>query len=149
MSEISKGMLALRKSNGRAERIVVGGDTFYFRKLTIAMEEELDLIIKNNQDETLKMPEQPAENSEEAVIRKWANDMLEFKQRSNKVFRNLTAEIMRYVLLDEGDKPLFTPEDDIFADLDNVYAATFFKAYNKFRNGAEVNPAVAEDKFPK
>lgn len=149
MSEISKGMLALRKSNGRAERIVVGGDTFYFRKLTIAMEEELDLIIKNNQDETLKMPEQPAENSEEAVIRKWANDMLEFKQRSNKVFRKLTAEIMRYVLLDEGDKPLFTPEDDIFADLDNVYAATFFKAYNKFRNGAEVNPAVAEDKFPK
>lgn len=149
MSEISKGMLALRKSNTRAERVVVGGDTFYFRKLTIAMEEELDLIIKNNQDETLKMPEQPAENSEEAVIRKWANDMLEFKQRSNKVFRNLTAEIMRYVLLDEGDKPLFTPEDDIFADLDNVYAATFFKAYNKFRNGAEVNPAVAEDKFPK
>lgn len=149
MSEISKGMLALRKSNTRAERVVVGGDTFYFRKLTIAMEEELDLIIKNNQDETLKMPEQPAENSEEAVIRKWANDMLEFKQRSNKVFRKLTAEIMRYVLLDEGDKPLFTPEDDIFADLDNVYAATFFKAYNKFRNGAEVNPAVAEDKFPK
>lgn len=149
MSEISKGMLALRKSNTRAERVVVGGDTFYFRKLTIAMEEELDLIIKNNQDETLKVPEQPAENSEEAVIRKWANDMLEFKQRSNKVFRKLTAEIMRYVLLDEGDKPLFTPEDDIFADLDNVYAATFFKAYNKFRNGAEVNPAVAEDKFPK
>ena len=147
MSEISKGMLALRKSNDRAERVVVDGNTFYFKKLTIAMEAELDRIIKDNQDDTLKPPERPADDSTDAVIKAWAEEMVAFKQKSDRAFRKLTAEIMKYILLDETDKPLFAPEDEVYENVNNVFAASFFKAYNQFRNGAEANPAAAEKRF--
>lgn len=148
MSEISKGMLALRRSNDRAERVVVGGDTFYFKKLTISMEEELDQIVKKNQDDTLKVPERPADDAKEADVRAWGEALVDYKLRAAKAFRKLTAEIMKYVLLDETDKPLFTEDDDVYGQLNNVFAENFFKAYNKFRSGAEVNPAKAEEKFP-
>lgn len=145
---ISKGMLALRRSNGRAENITVAGETFHFRKLTIGMEEDLDAIVKANQDDTLKVPEKPADDAGEDAFRAFGEAVVEYRQRAAKAFRKLTAEIMKYVLLDETDKPLFAPEDDVYGTLNNVYAENFFKAYSKFRQGAEVNPAQAEGRFP-
>ena len=145
--EISKGMAALRRNNIKSERISMGGEMFYFRKLTIDMEEALDRIVNEHQDKTLKMPERPAEDAAADVIEKFAADFIEFKQRSDKAFRKLTAEIMKYVLLDETDKPFFSPEDDVYSTLNNVYAANFFRAYNKFRNGAEAGTAEAEKRF--
>ena len=150
MSEvISKGMLALRRSNGKAERVVIGGETFYFKKLTIQMEEDLDRIVKENQDATLKVPVQPAEDADEEAVRGYVEQLTEYKQRAAKLFRKLTAEIMKYVLLDETDKAMFAPDDDVYNNLNNVYAENFFRAYTKFRQGAEVNPAAAEERFPK
>ena len=150
MSEtISKGMLALRKSNGRAERVTVGGETFYFKKLTIQMEEDIDRIVKENQDASLKVPEQPKEGADEDTIRGYVEALGDYKQKAAKLFRKLTAEIMKYVLLDETDKAMFDPDDDVYSNLNNVYAENFFRAYTKFRQGAEVNPAAAEDRFQK
>lgn len=146
---IGKGMLALQRSNAKAEKITVGGETFYFKKLTIAMEEDLDQIVKANQDDTLKVPEAPAEDADAASLRAYADALVEHKQRAAKAFRKLTAEIMKYVLLDDENKPLFAPEDEVYENLNNVYAECFFRAYSKFRQGAEVNPATAEDRFPK
>lgn len=146
---VSKGMLALRKSNQRGERVTIGGDTFCFKKLTIAMEDELDRIVKENQDETLKEPVRPADESDETAIRKYADEIVEFKQKAAKAFRKLTAEIMKFVLLDETDKPMFSADDPVFENLNNVYAENFFRAYRKFRQGAEGGPAQAEDRFPK
>ena len=147
MNEVSKGMAALRLSNQRAERVSVGGTMFYFRKLTINMEDELDAIVKANQDPTLKPPEKPADDAPDDVVAKWTDDFVEFKQRSAKSFRKLTAELMKYLLLDECDKPLFTAEDDVYGNLNNVYAENFFKAYSKFRNGVEAGAADPEKRF--
>ena len=150
MSEVvvSKGMAALRRSNQRAERIVINGETFFFKKLTIDMEDDLDMIVKSNQDPNLKPPKQPAEDSDTETIAKWTEEVVAFQQKSAKAFRKLTAELMKYLLLDESDKPLFDPEDDVYGNLNNVYAENFFRAYNKFRQGAEGVPASAEGKFP-
>jgi hypothetical protein len=146
---IGKGMLALQRSNAKAEKITIGGETFYFKKLTIAMEEELDRIVKENQDDTLKVPERPADDAGEEAFRAFADALIEHKQRAAKAFRKLTAEIMKYVLMDDENKPLFAPEDEVYENLNNVYAECFFRAYGKFRQGAEVNPATAEERFPK
>ena len=146
---IGKGMLALQRSNAKAEKITIGGETFYFKKLTIAMEEELDRIVKENQDDTLKVPERPADDAGEEAFRAFEDALIEYKQRAAKAFRKLTAEIMKYVLMDDENKPLFAPEDEVYENLNNVYAECFFRAYGKFRQGAEVNPATAEERFPK
>lgn len=148
MSEISKGMLALRKSREKPEKITMGGETFLFRKLTISMEDDLDAIVKANQDETLKEPAKPDEGADEATVRAFANAFVEHKQKAAKAFRKLTAEIMKYVLVDENLKPVFEEEDDVYGSLDNVYAENFFRAYARFRQGAEVSPAQAEGRFP-
>jgi len=147
MSEISKGMVALRRSNMKAEVVEIGGERFYFKRLTIAMEEELDRIVKANQDESLKPPIEPGKDADEEAQKAYAQAVVDFQQRAAKVFRKLTAEIMKYVLLDESDKPLFAPEDDVYENLNNVYAKKFFQAYTKFRNGAEASPAAAEKRF--
>ena len=149
VTEISKGMLALRRSNGRAERITINGETFYFKKLTIGMEEQLDQIVKDNQDDSIKMPERPADDAGEEAMKQYTDAFVDCKQRAAKAFRKLTAEIMKFVLLDEGDKPLFAPEDPVFENLNNVYAENFFRAYSKFRQGTEVSPAAAEERFQK
>lgn len=148
---VSKGVAALRKSNCKAERISMGGEMFYFKKLTIGMEEELDAIVKANQDLTLKAPERPAADANEESLRRYADDLSEYNQKSAKSFRRLTAEIMKYVLCDESDKPLFEPDDDVYSLLNNVYAENFFRAYSKFRTGvnAEAGSAAAEGRFPK
>ena len=147
MSEVSKGMAALRLSNQRAERVSVGGTMFFFRKLTIDMEDELDAIVKANQDPTLKPPEKPADDAGDDAVAKWTDDFVAFKQRSAKAFRKLTAELMKYLLLDESDKPLFSADDDVYGNLNNVYAENFFKAYTKFRQGAEAGVAETEKRF--
>ena len=147
MSEVSKGMAALRHSNQRAERVSVGGTMFFFRKLTIDMEDELDAIVKANQDPTLKPPEKPADDAGDVGVAKWTDDFVAFKQRSAKAFRKLTAELMKYLLLDESDKPLFSADDDVYGNLNNVYAENFFKAYTKFRQGAEAGVAETEKRF--
>ena len=148
MSEVvSKGMAALRRSNQRAERIKIGDDTFCFRKLTIDMEDALDAIVKANQDPSLKPPEKPADDAGDEAFVKWTEDFVEFKQKSAKVFRKLTADLMKYLLLDETDKPLFDENDDVYSNLNNVYAESFFKAYTKFRNGAEAGVADTERRF--
>ena len=148
MSEVvSKGMAALRLSNKRAERIQVNGTMFFFKKLTIDMEDEIDAIVKANQDPTLKPPEKPADNASDEEIAKWTDDFVAFKQKSAKAFRKLTAELMKYLLLDECDKPLFGADDDVYGNLNNVYAENFFKAYTKFRQGAEAGVAETEKRF--
>lgn len=149
MSEtISKGMLALRQNNAKGEKITVDGETFYFKKLTIDMEEQLDGIAKANQNPDLTPPEAPKDTTDRAAMLAFDNDLLTFKQESAKSFRKVTAEIMKYVLLDDNNKPLFDADDDVYSLLNNVYAEKFFKAYMKFRQGAEAGPAEAERRFP-
>ena len=133
---IGKGMLALQRSNAKAEKITIGGETFYFKKLTIAMEEELDRIVKENQDDTLKVPERPADDAGEEAFKAFSDALIDHKQRAAKAFRKLTAEIMKYVLVDENLKPVFEEEDDVYGGLDNVYAENFFRAYARFRQHA-------------
>ena len=48
--EISKGMVALRRSRTNAERIVIGNETFYFRRLTIDDEAKIDEIVARYQE---------------------------------------------------------------------------------------------------
>lgn len=148
MSEVvSKGMAALRLSNKRAERIQVNGVMFFFKKLTIDMEDEIDAIVKANQDPTLKPPEKLPDDASAADMEKWTDEFVAYKQKSAKVFRKLTAELMKYLMLDESDNPMFAPEDDVYGNLNNVYAETFHKAYLKFRQGAEAGVAETEKRF--
>ena len=148
---VSKGIATLRKSNTKAERISMGGEMFYFKKLTIGMEEELDKIVRDNQDLTLKAPKQPPADASEEVLLSYAEELAAYNQNSAKAFRRLTAEIMKYVLLDESNHPLFEADDDVYTLLNNVYAENFFRAYSKFRTGvnAEAGSAAAEARFQK
>lgn len=149
MSEVvSKGILALRRNNNKGEKITIDGETFYFKKLTIEMEEQLDDIAKSNQNRDIVVPEAPKDSEDKEAQRRFEDQLLSFKQENAKSFRKVTAEIMKYVLLDETDKPLFHPDDDVYPLLNNVYAEKFFKAYMKFRQGAEAGPAEAERRFP-
>lgn len=146
---VSKGMLALRRSKGKAERIVIGGDTFYFKKLTIDQEDEIEAIVKRHQDPDLKPPAQPEKDADEQTVAKYTEDFLAYRRKAEKNFRKLTADLMKFVLLDETDKQMFDPEDDVYGELDNVYAEKFFTAYGKFRQGAQAAAAEAEQRFPK
>ena len=149
MSEVvSKGLCALRKSNTSPERISVDGEMFYFKKLTIDMEDELDAIVKESQNPDLKPPERPAEDASFDAIRKFEEDVLAYRQEAAKSFRKLTAKIMMFVLTDEDGKPFFSPDDDVYGLLNNVYAEKFSRAYMKFRQGSEATPAAAETRFP-
>jgi hypothetical protein len=145
---VSKGMLALRRSNNAPLCIKEGGDSFWFKKLTIEMEEAISEIVRANQDDSLKAPEKPAEDADDAAWKAFGEAFLDFKTRSDRAFRKLTAEIMRYVLVDENGNPYFDDDDDVFSMLNNVYAKRFYDAYTKFRNGTEVTASEAEKKFP-
>ena len=144
----SKGLLALRKSNNSPERISVEGEMFFFKKLTISMEDELDAIVRENQSTELKPPAEPAPDASAEEVKAFQAAFLAYRQEAAKAFRRLTAKIMDYVLVDETGKPFFAPEDDIYGLLNNVYAEKFYKAYLKFRQGAEATPAAAEARFP-
>lgn len=149
MSEVvSKGLCALRKSNTSPERISVDGEMFYFKKLTIDMEDELDNIVKESQNPNLKPPERPAENADIEAVRAFEEAFLAYRQEAAKTFRQLTAKIMKFVLTDEAGKPFFDANDDVYGLLNNVYAEKFSRAYMKFRQGSEATPAAAEARFP-
>lgn len=146
---VSKGITALRRSTMRPERITVDGEMFYFRKLTIAQEEELDALIKANQRTDLIPPKEPEKDATVDQIRTYTEEVLAHRQETAKAFRKMTAEIMKFILCDETNSPFFSPEDDVLADLDNVYAEKFLKAYTTFRNGSEASAGGAEGRFPK
>lgn len=144
----SKGLLALRKSNSAPERISVDGEMFFFRKLTISMEDELDAIVRENQNTDLKPPADLSPEASAEEIKAFQSALLTYRQEAERSFRRLTAKIMAYVLVDETGKAFFSPDDDIYGLLNNVYAAKFYKAYLKFRQGSEATPAAAESRFP-
>ena len=146
---VSKGMLALRRSKSRAEKITVGGETFYFRKLTIDQEDHIEEIVKRHQDPSVKVPPQPEQGADQEAVAAYTEAFIAYKRNAERNFRRLTADLMKFCLLDETDKPMFEPEDDVYTELDNVYAEKFFTAYGKFRQGAQAAAAEAEQRFPK
>ena len=144
----SKGMRALRINNGKGVVLVEGGERFCFKKLTIQMEADLNKIVQANQDLSLKAPKEPPADAGEEALRDFSAAFLDFRQKSAEVYRRLTAEIMKYVLLEEAtNNPLFNVDDDVYSLLNNVYAENFFRAYSKFRQGSEATPAAAERRF--
>ena len=152
----SKGILALRVSKTKAERITVEGETFFFRRLTIGMEEQLELIVRANQRDDLVEPPLPVEGEDGTIspeaAKEYAERLSEFNREANRAFRRITAEIMRFVLVDEHGKDFFSESDtteEIVDLLNNVYANKFFKAYTKFREGSEVSVTNAESRFQK
>lgn len=149
MSVPSSGMLALRKSNAGGERVTIDGEMFIFKRLTIEDEERLEVIIREHQ---VNEPEKPADLKEDATeteVEAYIEAFNEYSRQSARAFRNLTADIMKYVLLDASHKPFFREDEDVAKELNNVYAEKFFKAYNKFRGGAEAGSADAERRFQK
>lgn len=155
-NQVSKGLRAIRLSNRKPEKHIMGGDVFYFKRLTIAMEEELDDLVRSGQDDNLAMPEAPIVgedgNMDPVELKEYDKKLAEFMRGTNRVFRRITAEIMKYVLVDETGAPFFSEADtvdNIFEQLDNVYAENFFKAYQKFRGMGEANVANAETRFQK
>lgn len=143
-SVVSSGMLALRKSNREGERITVEGEMFIFKRLTIDDEEKLEAIIKAHTGNEPKKPDQPKDDATEDEVNAYIEQFGEYTRQSARAFRSLTADIMKFVLLGPDHKPFFNEDDDVAADLNNVYAEKFFKAYNKFRGGVS---ADAETKF--
>ena len=59
MSEVivSKGIAALRLSNNKPEKVVVDGETFFFKRLTIDEESKVNGIILSFQDSELPLSE--------------------------------------------------------------------------------------------
>ena len=147
-NEKSKGIAALRRSLMRAERVNIDGEMFYFRKLTIAQEQELDDLVKSHQRKDLVPPKDLEKDSTVEQQQAYVADLMVYKQECNKAFRKVTAEIMKYVLLDETNAPFFDQADDVYNELDNVYAEKFLRAYTKFRQGTEAAAAGSEARFP-
>lgn len=145
--EVSKGMLALRQSKQKAERVVIDGTTFYFRKLTIAMEDDLEKIIQSHQNPDLKPPQDPGPTATLEERTAFNEAVAAFIRVSERGFRRLTADLMKYILLDESDKPLFDVDDDVYSELDNVYAKRFYRAFTEFRNGTAAGAGGAERRF--
>ena len=69
MSEISKGVLALRLHGNKPVKIVVKGDVFYFKKLTLSAEEAVKRIIQSHQDPTLKPPKDLPEGATDSGVK--------------------------------------------------------------------------------
>jgi hypothetical protein len=44
---------------------------------------------------------------------------------------------MKYILVDEVNKPFFDEGDDIYDIVNNVYIETFYKAYTMYRDGTD------------
>lgn len=147
MSEISKGVLALRLHGNKPVKITANGDIFYFKKLTISAEEGIKNIIKSHQDPTLKPPKDLPEGATDEQREEYMKEVDDYTDRSQAAFRRLTCDLIKSLLTDENGKPFFAEEDDIYDLVNNVYAENFFEAYSKFRGGLEGGTAEAEKRF--
>jgi len=113
--------------------------------------------VKRHQDPDLKEPKAPvapaedcgeeAKNAFRLEVIAYTDAYMAYRRTAEKNFRRLTADLMKFILLDEADKPMFDAEDDVFGNLDNVYAEKFFKAYQIFRQGAQAQAGEAEKRF--
>lgn len=149
MAEVSKGIVALRKHGLKPVTVTINGDKFMFKKLTIGAEDQIKDIIKANQDDTLKPPATPPEGSSDDVMLEHYKEVDEYSTKAAKLFRRLTCDLMKFMLLDEGGAQLFSEDDDIYDLVNNVYAENFFTAYTKFRNGMSGGVAEADSRFQK
>jgi hypothetical protein len=147
MSEVSKGVLALRLHGNKPVKIVVKGDVFYFKKLTLSAEEAVKRIIQSHQDPTLKPPKDLPEGATDEQREEYMREFDDYTDRSQVAFRRLTCDLIKFLLTDENGKPFFAEEDDIYDLVNNVYAENFFEAYSKFRGGLEGGTAEAEKRF--
>jgi len=146
---ISKGMFALQRHGNRPVSITVGGETFYFRKLTISAEEAIKSIIKQHQDSTLKEPVKPDDDATEEQLKEYFDAYESYQERTNTQFRKLTCALMKYILVDEVNKPFFDEGDEIYDIVNNVYIETFYKAYTMYRDGTDGSVVEAEKRFQK
>ena len=153
MSDISKGMLALRKHLGEPVKKEAGGDTFFFMKLTIGNENEIKRLVNLHQDLTLKPPDQPKKDEDgniaDDVTAKFMKDYGDYTDKSEHLFRMLTADMMKYLLVEKNGAKLFGKDDDVYSNVNNVYAENFFKAYNDFRGLTTGGAPEAEARFPR
>jgi hypothetical protein len=146
-NEVTKGVIALREHLNRPIMVKENGDTFYFKKLTMGAEEEIDKIILAHQDTSLKPPADLTAESTEQEIEQYNKDVVDYTNRVQKALRHLTCALMKYMQTDEKGNPLFAQEDDLYDLVNNVYAQNFFNAYTKFRNGRIGGVAEAEKRF--
>lgn len=147
MSEVSKGIVALRKHALKPVKITVEGDVFYFKKLTVGDEDEIKKIIFANQDENLKPPKVYDDDASTEVISAYYKELDAYSDKATKQFRKLTCVLMKYILTDEHGNPFFNEDDDIFDVVNNVYAERFFKAYGIFKGENSGGVAEAESRF--
>ncbi len=145
---VSAGIRALRLSASKPEKIVVEGEAFYFKRLTLAMEEQLDVLINKHHSFSPQPPDELDADATEDEKKAYADKVVEFGKDQARAFRALTADIMKFSLLDASGEKFFAEEDDVAGMLDNVYAEKFFKAYTKFR-GMEAVTADADTRFQK
>lgn len=152
MSEVivSKGIAALRLSNNKPEKVVVDGETFYFKRLTIDEESKVNGIILSFQDSGLLPPEALKDGATKEEMDAFRKEMFEYTTKSAQAFRKLTAELMKYVLVDEAGNKFFNESDDVYSMLNNIYADKFHIAFQKFRGNTETGGvAGAETRFQK
>ena len=152
MNEVSKGMLLLRKNSKKPVSVTSDGEVFFFKKLTILAEEDIKNIVKSHQDPTLKAPKEPKPAAGEdeladTVLFDFNEKIEKYTDRAEKLFRQLTCELMKYILTDTDGEPLFSEDDDLYSNVDNVYATNFYKAYTHFRSGASGGVVEAEARF--
>ena len=110
MSEVSKGVLALRLHGNKPVKIVVNGDVFYFKKLTLSAEEAVKRIIKSHQDPTLKPPKDLPEGATDEQREEYMRELDDYTDRSQVAFRRLTCDLIKFLLTDENGKPFFAEE---------------------------------------
>lgn len=146
---ITKGMVFLRKHAGKPVAIKVGDDEFYFRKLTQSVDEQLNRIITSHQDASLKAPKEPPEDATEKEFEEYYKQFDAYSVKSSEVFRNLTCEIMRIMLVDDKNNRMFGDDDDIASDMNNVLAQNFFTAFSSYRNGFTGGVVEAQSRFHK
>ena len=146
---VTKGMVFLRKHAGKPVAIKVGDDEFYFRKLTQSVDEQVNSIITSHQDATLKSPKEPEEGATEKELETYYKQVDAYSEKSSKIFRNLTCELMRIMLVDEKSNRLFGDDDDIAGEMNNVLAQNFFTAFTNYRNGFTGGVVEAQSRFHK
>jgi len=149
MSEVSKGILMLRKDATKPVTITKGGQAFTFKKLTMDAEDQIKVIIQAHQDTSLKPPTQPEEGCSEDVIDQYIKDLDDHSEKTQKLFRRLTCDLMKFMLVDDNGKDMFDEKDDIYPIVNNVFAQNFFNAYMEFRGGNSGGVAEAESRFQK
>lgn len=149
MNEVSKGILMLRNHASKPVTITKNGDSFTFKKLTMDAEDQIKLIIEKHQDPSLKPPKQPEEGCSDEVIDQYVKELDAHTEKTQKLFRRLTCDLMKFMLVDEKGAPLFEESDDLYSVVNNVFAQNFFIAYIEFRGGNSGGVAEAEARFQK